>query len=307
MFADSTPRWLGVPASPPSSASCSCFPAAARPAREPSSTCTPRSRRSPCWGWRCSACAAPGPRSARRSSPACSAPVLRRLGATRHAQGRPPRPRTAPHRGRRGRAPRARGSRSCSPRDGCASPPAPTTRRRCARSRRRRRSASSQASATWRGCGFGGTSATPCARPPSAGCSRSGVADRADLGLQHPRLVRRRPGAKPPASGASVRRSSASARPRPEQAVEISGALAVRTVADRAAVLDDAGQLATPAVRLLNYIVSPTPEYGDWTVFTASLFVPDGPEGGRDPGGARVLRRLDDGHRADRPASEEAA
>ncbi len=85
---------------------------------------------------------------------------------------------------------------------------------------------------------------------------------------------------KPPADGASVHDTLlglSSAAPG-SQAVEISGALAVRTVADRAAVLDDAGQLATPAVRLLSYIVSPTPEYGDWTVFTASLFVPDGPD-----------------------------
>lgn len=85
---------------------------------------------------------------------------------------------------------------------------------------------------------------------------------------------------KPPAERASVHDTllGLSAATPGSQAVDISGALAVRTVADRPAVLDDAGALATPAVRLVNYIVSPTPEYGEWTVFSASLFVPDGPD-----------------------------
>ena len=85
---------------------------------------------------------------------------------------------------------------------------------------------------------------------------------------------------KPPADGANVQDNllGLSAATPGSLAVEVSGALAVRTVADREAVHSAAGDLETPAVRLVSYIVSPTPEFGEWTVFTASLFVPDGPE-----------------------------
>lgn len=85
---------------------------------------------------------------------------------------------------------------------------------------------------------------------------------------------------KPPADGANVHDTllGLSAATPGSQAVEISRALAVRTVAEREAVHDAAGELQTPAVRLVSYIVSPTPVFGEWTVFTASLFVPEGPE-----------------------------
>lgn len=85
---------------------------------------------------------------------------------------------------------------------------------------------------------------------------------------------------KQPADGANVQDTLlglSSATPG-ALAVEISGVLGVRTIADRDAVSDAAGELVTPAVRLVSYIVSPTPDVGEWTVFTASLFRPDGPE-----------------------------
>lgn len=81
---------------------------------------------------------------------------------------------------------------------------------------------------------------------------------------------------RPPADGASVQDTllGLSAASPGAQAVEISGALAVRTVSDRAAVHDAKGELEVPAVRLVSYIVSPTNKFADWTVFTASLYVP---------------------------------
>lgn len=85
---------------------------------------------------------------------------------------------------------------------------------------------------------------------------------------------------KPPAPDASVQDTllGLSAATPGAQAVEIAGAVAVRTVADRAAVLSSTGELEAPPVRLVSYIVSPSETYPDWTVFTASLFVPEGPE-----------------------------
>lgn len=85
---------------------------------------------------------------------------------------------------------------------------------------------------------------------------------------------------KPPADGASVQDTllGLTAATPGAQAVEISGALAVRTVADRPAVVDAKGELTAPAVRLVSYIVSPSEAFADWMVFTASLFAPEVPD-----------------------------
>lgn len=85
---------------------------------------------------------------------------------------------------------------------------------------------------------------------------------------------------KQPADGANVQDIllGLSAAAPGAMAVEVSGVLGVRTVADREAVSDATGELVTPAVRLVSYVVSPTPDFDEWTVFTASLFRPDGPE-----------------------------
>ena len=83
-----------------------------------------------------------------------------------------------------------------------------------------------------------------------------------------------------PAAGATVQDVllGLSAATPGAQAVEIAGVVAVRTVADKSAVIGSTGELEAPPVRLVSYIVSPSEAYPDWTVFTASLFVPEGRE-----------------------------
>ena len=61
-------------------------------------------------------------------------------------------------------------------------------------------------------------------------------------------------------------------------AVEIGGALGVRLVTDRPERRDAAGALEAPPVRLVSYIVSPPYPGSPWTVFTASVMIPDGDE-----------------------------
>lgn len=58
------------------------------------------------------------------------------------------------------------------------------------------------------------------------------------------------------------------------RAVTVDGALAVRTVVDQPVQRDESGEITSPAVRLVSFIVSPSPGRPQWITFTASLFVP---------------------------------